>query len=93
MISDIEKMYDDIAYTLFRDKMNEIAKKAANEALRGINLADLVDEVLPGLEGEAFEQIISAGQLIKDGKVNYVSLSHPTELRWENSPDAMAAEF
>lgn len=93
MISDTEKMYGDIAYTLFREKMTQIAKKAASEALQGINLADLVDEVLPGLEGEAFEQIISAGQLIKDGAVDYVSLSHPSEIRWENSPDAMTAEF
>lgn len=93
MISDIEKLYDDIAYNVFQIELSKVAREAAREAMQTVNLAEILDNALPGLEGDAFERIIIAGQSMKDKSVSYVGLSHPSEIRWEEQADAMEVSF
>jgi hypothetical protein len=93
MISDREKLYDDIAFNVFQTELSRVARDAARSAIQTVNLAELLDSVLPGLEGDAFEAIIEAGQSMKDKGVSYVGLSHPSEIRWENDGDAMTVAF
>ncbi len=55
---------DRIAYSLLRNEMQAVARKAAKEALLSFDSATVIDRVLPGLRNDVRASMISKGDLI-----------------------------
>lgn len=94
-MNELEYQYPDIAHEVFSQRLRDIAKQAASDALAEASLTAILDEVLPGLTGGVRRQILEAGEYMVDRGVSHVSIVHPVEARWEDepSPDAMTATF
>ncbi|HEY6018560.1 MAG TPA: hypothetical protein VIY48_01240 [Candidatus Paceibacterota bacterium] len=88
---------DTLATVVLREPLTQIAKKAAKEALSAVNVAEILDQELPGLDGKVRELVLESAKLMVESIV-YVGIVDPSEARymkeeaWQHG-DAMVATF
>ena len=87
---------DTLAYTVMGNRIQEIAKAAADKAMASVDLDAILDEELPGVVGSTRAAIKESASLILEGGVRYIGVSDASEVRWEReneSSDAMVMKF
>ena len=87
---------DTLAYAVVGNRIQEIAKAAADKAMANVDLDAILNEELPGVVGSTRASIKESASLILEGGVCYIGVSDASEVRWEReneSSDAMVMKF